>query len=221
MSRVTTESDLQRLRANDRLEYHGVKWQVKEYSTYTDDKGYETEEWLLKSLTGKEYFLLREVDPEDVEAQVHWFLAEGLRHPAIYEPQSSRDLVMSLAQEMRSHKTPYPQLKMHNRVYHFESETEGDYESDGEIQTRITWDYWDESELWNLALEAWTNNTLVVYSTREVQVADFTDIHKYGSYEAPAIAPARSWEAMSNRNQQMAIAWIITILGFFFMLIGI
>ena len=64
------QAQLQQLRPGDRLNYHGVQWQVKNHSTYVDPKGYETTEWLLRSGTGTEYYLLREFDPENPEAVV-------------------------------------------------------------------------------------------------------------------------------------------------------
>ncbi len=120
--------------------------------------------------------------PQNPASQLHWYIAEELQYPQIYEPEASKDLVPTLAKDMRSRKSPYPELRMFNRTYQFESQTEGDYESDGELRTRTTWDYWDATHLWNLALEAWSDSTLAVYSTREVQPADFADIQQgYGS----------------------------------------
>ncbi|HEY9907601.1 MAG TPA: DUF4178 domain-containing protein [Thermosynechococcaceae cyanobacterium] len=217
----TTAPQLRQLRERDRLKYHGVLWTVKDYSTYTDDHGYETEEWLLKSQTSKEYYLLREVDPVDPESQVHWFLAEEVRRPAIYEPDSSREIAVNLAAEMRSHREPYPHLKMYNRTYEFESQTEGEYVSDGESKIRTTWDYWDDAHLWNLALEAWSENTLVVYSTREVQPEDFTEVTwaaKQTSYSAP-VAYVNS--VKTDRSREYAIAWAMVVGGFLLMLMGI
>lgn len=218
----TTETQLRQLRENDRLKYHGVQWQVRDYSTYTDANGYELEEWLLKSNTGKKYYLLREIDPQNPEALVHWYLAEELRTPSIYDPETSRDLLLTLGNDMRSHRTPYPELRLHNRTYTFESQTEGDYESEGEHRHRITWDYWDAAHLWNLALEAWSDGKLIVYSTREVQPADFTDLHRHGMYAAPSInyiqQPSRS---NSSRPLQIFMAWSVIIIGILMMMAGI
>lgn len=223
MVAIVTENQLRQLREGDRLKYHGVQWMVKDYSTYTDAQGYETEEWLIKSQTGKEYYLMREVDPNHPDALVHWYIAEELRSPAIYEPNASRDLTTTLGADMRSHKEPYPELRLFNRVYQFESQTEGEYESDGETRTRTTWDYWDATHLWNLALEAWSDKTLVVYSTREVQPADFSDIRPgIGLPIAYEQQPIRSRsDTHTARSIQIVLAWFITILGFFLMISGI
>lgn len=58
MGTILTGETLQDLNEGDRITYHGVRWQVCDRSTYQDDKGYTTQEWLLKSTTGKEYYLL-------------------------------------------------------------------------------------------------------------------------------------------------------------------
>ncbi len=64
MLSASNQGQLLQLRPGDRLNYHGVQWQVKDYSTYVDPNGYETTEWLLQSKAGAEYYLLRELDPK-------------------------------------------------------------------------------------------------------------------------------------------------------------
>jgi hypothetical protein len=233
MTAATTEAQLRQLREGDRLKYHGVQWRIDDYSTYTDPNGYETEEWLLKSQTGKEYYLMRELDPQNSESQLHWYIAEELQYPEIYEPNASKDLVPALLQDMQTHKTPYPEIRTFNRTYQFESQTEGDYESGGKTRNRITWDYWDAPHLWNLALEAWSDGTLTVYSTREVQPADFTDIQTGRDFAASASSAVRAesfmvtqnqnrtFEVNNSRQKQLIIAWAIVIVGFLLMLSGI
>jgi len=82
MTAGLTETQLRHLREGSQLKYHGVQWLVQDYSTYTDDNGYETEEWQLKSSSGKAYYLLREVDPQTGEVvrqrDVPGYFAEGL-----------------------------------------------------------------------------------------------------------------------------------------------
>ncbi|HEY9883530.1 MAG TPA: DUF4178 domain-containing protein, partial [Thermosynechococcaceae cyanobacterium] len=140
MTAGLTETQLRQLREGSRLKYHGVQWEIQDYSTYTDDNRYKTEEWLLRSSSGKEYYLMREIDPQYAETQVHWYLAEELRYPTLVDPQTYRDRLTTIGGDMRSHVSPYPELQLFNRVYTFESQTEGDYESDGKTRHRITWD---------------------------------------------------------------------------------
>ena len=68
MLSVSNEAQLQQLRSGDRIKYRGVQWQVKNYSTYVDPKGYDTTEWLLRSQAEAEYYLLREFDPKNPES---------------------------------------------------------------------------------------------------------------------------------------------------------
>jgi hypothetical protein len=132
---------------------------------------------------------------------------------------------------MRSRQNPYPQIQLFNRLYQFESTTEGIYESDGGTQQRITWDYWDEAHLWNLALEAWGNGQLIVYSTREVQPESFSEHRKDGegiprfsrkATETPAyVQPlSQQWDETSRQIQYL-LAWGLLIVGFFLMMMGI
>ena len=229
----SVETSLRQLREGDRVQYHGVQWQVKDYSLYTDD-GYETEEWLLQAQTGKQYYLLREVDPENTQAPVQWYLAEEVQHPCLYDPSSARDITLTLADAMWNHQSPYPALQLFNRVYQFDSETEGEYESDGSSQTRITWDYWDASHLWNLALEAWGGRKLLVYSSRTVQPADFSKIdYHFGKQPSGSFSGFNNFGeqslnvnsgnsgTLSSRNKQFIAAWIVTIVGFLLFVSGI
>jgi|GEM_PF-640660 len=230
MTAGLTETQLRHLREGSRLKYHGVQWLVQDYSTYTDDNGYETEEWQLKSSSGKAYYLLREVDPQNPETLVHWYLAEELRYPTLIDPQTSRDRLTTVGDDMRSRTAPYPELQLFNRVYAFEAQTEGDYDSDGNARHRITWDYWDKAHLWNLALEAWSDHTLSVYSTREVQPADFTEIQssnraalgagQSNSFSAD-VDSMQAFNKRESRSREFAIAWMVTIVGFFLMISGI
>lgn len=223
MTATATETELRHLQPGDRLKYYGVQWHIRDYSTYTDPQGYETEEWLLKAGTGKAYYLLREVDSTNLEKPVAWYIAEELRHPTIVEPGSSKDLLPDLAKALQSGQSPYPELQVFNRVYLFESRTEGTYESEGETTTRITWDYWDQPHLWNLALEAWSDRSLVIYSTREVQPTDFSEIQHAHMDSTPSFVTSHTDLIVStdSRTIQLILAWALTIVGFFFMLAGI
>jgi hypothetical protein len=181
------QAQLQQLRQGDRLNYHGVPWQVKNHSTYVDPKGYEITEWLLRSGTGTEYYLLREFDPENPEAVVQWYLSEEISNPKIFQPNLFTNLAGSLWQDIQSHKTPYPELQALSRCYYFESQTEGTYEGNQRETSRITWDYWDEPHQWNLALEAWANGELHIYSTKVVKPEEFSAIKKGLGIQAPSI----------------------------------
>ncbi len=239
---AVTDDTLRQLQSGDLIYYHGVEWRVRDVSYYYDPDGYETEEWLLKSPLSKEYYLLREVDPANPAAEVNWYIAEQLRNPTIYEPGSARDLLTSLASEMRSGKDPYPQLQTLNRIYTFESKTEGTYDSEGGAEYRVTWDYWDAAHLWNLALEAWSDATLSVYSTRKVQPSDFLQLQTqnwagedaayqgWAEYEAARRrmsgwrqAPMGSYlfGRYIPRDYQFVLAFALLFFGLIFMLSGI
>jgi Domain of unknown function (DUF4178) len=228
MADTLTSAQLQTLRAGDRITYYGVRWQVGDHSTYTDAKGYATEEWLLRSTTGKEYYLLKEIDPASTGGE-RWYIAEALPTPKIIDPSTQTDVLTSLGATMRSAQTPYPQLQLFNRLYQFESATEGTYESDDGAQQRITWDYWDAAHLWNLALEAWSKGKLVVYSTREVQPESFSEYRMEGEgipqfseqgVGEPSILQPKLSGGLS-RQTQFFWAWGLVIAGFFLMMMGI
>jgi Domain of unknown function (DUF4178) len=227
MANTLTSEKLETLREGDRITYYGVRWQICDYSTYTEPQGYKTEEWLLRSTTGKDYYLLKEIDPSSTGER--WYIAEELTAPHIIDPTTQGDVLTSLVGAMRSRQNPYPQIQLFNRLYQFESTTEGIYESDGGTQQRITWDYWDEAHLWNLALEAWGNGQLIVYSTREVQPESFSEHRKDGEgipkfshkrIEVPSRLQPTSSGGIS-RQAQFLMAWGMVVVGFFLMMMGI
>ncbi len=181
MTSTITNPDtlLQQARPGDRLTYCGIRWDVKDYSTYADPNGYQTAEWLLKSPQGAEYYLMREVDPDNAEAIVHWYLAEEINAPKIYLGESLTNAALGLSEKMRSRTAqPYEELRVFGQLYYFESQTEGSYEGEYGQTTRITWDYWDRPRQNNLAIEAWPDGDLHVYLSKVVNPAAFTAIEK-------------------------------------------
>jgi hypothetical protein len=180
MLSVSQEAQLQQLRSGDRVKYHGVQWQVKNYSTYEDSNGYETTEWLLRSPAGAESYLLREIDPQNPESLVHWYLAEEISNPKIFQPEVFNNLAVRLWHDMQGQQVPYPELQALSRSYYFESQTEGTYDGKQGESSRITWDYWDKAHQWNLAIEAWPNGELHIYSTKVVRPEEFSEIDKGG-----------------------------------------
>lgn len=182
------EAQLHSLRSGDRLMYSSIDWYVEDYSSYEDDEGYETEEWLLVSSSGKEYYLLREYDDseelndEDLNTEelplVTWYISEQLHNVHLYLPNSQENILPRLWQEMQALNTPYPELKLFYKVYHFGSRTEGSYGSQGRIKSRITWDYWDKDNYTNLAIEAFPNRQLEIYSSKKVKPEEFYNIQK-------------------------------------------
>jgi hypothetical protein len=224
MIAVANEAQLRQLRPGDRLNYHGVQWTIDDYSTYSDPQGYETTEWLLKSQTGKQYYLLREFDPKNPASIINWYIAEELRYPTLIDVSTQRDVITSVWKTMQDGDPPYSTLKVFNRVYQFESETRGDYQSEEDVSDRITWDYWDDAHLWNLALEAWQDGSLIVYSSRIVQPEDFTDLQtggKLSNVQRSLISHRRITPAAESRTVKLILAWFITIFGFLLMVLGV
>ena len=210
MSTIVTLSQLQQLRPGDRLKYHGVQWDVKDYSTYDDPHGYKTAEWLLLSPKGIESYLLREVDPQNPETVVNWYLADEVRSQ-ICLPNSGEH-ISTLWQDIQGQKTPYPELQLFSDVYYFESKTQGSYEGDEEKTSRITWDYWDKDHRQNLAIEAWPDRELHVYLTKPIRYEEFSDIEK-------VVVPEYS-QVSAGIWGQAVIAFSMLIVGVLIMIFG-
>ncbi|MBD2663086.1 hypothetical protein B6N60_00631 [Richelia sinica FACHB-800] len=178
MPTIVTQDQLQGLRPGDRIRYHSVDWDIEDYSRYQDPEGYETQEWLLKSYGGSEYYLLREFDPNQTPNTVNWYLASELPDVSLFLPNSSVNIVPQLWQDMQSRAEPYPELKLFYKSYYFDSQTQGSYQVEGERKSRLTWDYWNLDHTLNLAIEAFSDGKLNIYSTKIVKPVEFDKLQK-------------------------------------------
>jgi hypothetical protein len=86
------------------------------------------------------------------------------------------------------------QLQALSRDYFFESQTQGTYEGKEGDKPRTTWDYWDETHQWNLAIEAWQTGELHIYSANVVKPEEFSEIEKQGIVKSLRSFPF--WEFM-------------------------
>lgn len=214
-------SFLTRLRAGDLVTYGGTQWEVEDFSTYDDPNGYETMEWLLNS--GKtSYYLLREGDPENLETRINWYLSEEIGVNRVSGEHVGDDVRFALWDAMQEHREPYFKLRALGRLYYFESQTEGIYTSENNSESRITWDYWDEKHLWNLAIEAWQNRELHVYSTKKVNPDDFVIAEKSITTQSFSSKYSPSHNKKSNdRTWEWICAWGLVIIGLIFIISGV
>ncbi|BAY25151.1 hypothetical protein NIES2100_49550 [Calothrix sp. NIES-2100] len=214
MATIVTQTQLQELRPGDRVKYHGVDWNIEDYSTYQDPQGYLTDEWLLSSKGGSQYYLLREFDPDKTPVSVTWYLANPLENPRLILPDSQENIVPRLWDEMQSHAEPYPELTLFYKSYYFESQTEGNFQSEGQMKSRITWDYWDQEHQMNLAIEALEYHQIDIYSTKVVRPDEFSDIQQSVGQNQ------NGWMSNIGYFVQVAMALVLLFVGIIMMIFG-
>jgi len=225
MPSVFTQAQLQQLRAGDRVTYGGVQWQIANYSSYNDDNGYTTEEWLLKTKSSRSYYLLREIDPENPENRVNWYLSEEISGSSVSGERVGDNLQFTMWRVIRDGEQPYPHLQALGKDFYFESQTDGTYSSESGKASRTTWDYWDQEHLWNLAIEAWKDGNIHFYSTKKVNPQDFSEI--IADVKKASLVGSRN-NSFDTRKQnetdwqkiQIFMAWGLIIGGILFMLFG-
>lgn len=222
--KYSTDTDyisfLPRLRAGDRVTYGGTQWEIKDFSTYDDANGYEMMEWLLQS-NSSSYYLLREVDPDNPETNVNWYLSEEIGVNRISGEHVGDNVQFALWESMYAHQEPYPKLRALGRLYYFESQTEGTYKSEEGEESRTTWDYWDEPHLWNLAIEAWQDRELHVYSTKKVSPEDFAIAEKSAKPQSFVASTSSKRNVIKkDRTWEWVCAWGLVIVGFILMTSG-
>ena len=222
--KYTTDTDyisfLPHLRAGDYVTYGGLKWAVNDFSTYDDANGYEMMEWLIQSNSSSNY-LLREVDPDYPETNINWYLSEEIGVNRISGEHVGDDIRFSLWEAIQNDHEPYPKLRALGRLYYFESQTTGTYKSEDGDESRTTWDYWDDEHLWNLAIEAWRDRELHVYSTKKVSPEDFKIAEK--SVKSQSLVSSRVSKYSSPKNDrtwQWICAWGLVIVGFILIMSG-
>jgi hypothetical protein len=247
MSITQIQSLIQDLRSGDRIRYHGVDWDIEDYSTYRDTEGYQTDEWLLKSSGGTEYYLLREYDPQQPSTSVTWYisnpvhncrlLATGSKEDGIVESwddfaenrtsfqwfqpqiqpavmQSQENILPFLWGKMQTDDIPYPELQIFYKSYYFESRTQSKYESTDTTLCRITWDYWDQDHLTNLAIEAFPNGKIDIYLTKIVKLEEFSHIQK------GVVKKSSNFNFNPDLLIESVMAVIILVVGVFMMIFG-
>jgi Domain of unknown function (DUF4178) len=222
MPSVFTQAQLKHLRAGDRVAYGGVQWEVADYSSYDDDNGYATEEWLLKTKSARSYYLLREVDPEHPATLVNWYLSEEISGSSVSGDSFSDNIQFTMWRVMREGERPYPHLRALGKDFYFESQTAGTYRSNNGRASRTTWDYWDQEHLWNLAIEAWEDGDLHFYSTKKVNPEDFSEVKtdtKKASFTSSRKDSSKSAQK-TLKTIQILMAWALTIGGILLMIFG-
>ena len=219
MPSVFTQAQLQHLRAGDRVTYGGVQWEVADYSSYDDDNGYATEEWLLKTKSARSYYLLREVDPENPSTLVNWYLSEEISGSSVSGDSFSDNIQFTMWRVMREDEQPYPYLRALGREFYFESQTAGKYRSNAGKASRITWDYWDQEHLWNLAIEAWEDGEIHFYSTKKVNPEDFSEV-RTDTKKASFTSSRKGLSKTELKSLQIILAWALTIGGILLMMFG-
>ncbi len=217
-------SFLPRLREGDRVTYDGTNWEIRDFSTYDDANGYEMMEWLIQS-SHKSHYLLREVDPEQPETKINWYLSEEIKVDCVSGERVGDNMQFVLWDAMKGNREPYPKLRALGRLYYFESQTEGTYKGEDGSESRKTWDYWDEEHVWNLAIEAWQNRELHVYSTQKVSPEDFAIAEKSDQSEKlveinTSKSLSKNHSKKSDRTWQWVCAWGLVVAGVILMMSG-
>jgi hypothetical protein len=214
MSITDAQKQLHDMRAGDRVRYHGVDWDIEDYSTYRDTEGYQTDEWLLKSSGGTEHYLLREYDSEEPSNSVTWYISNLVQNARLLVPESKQNILPELWERMQADSIPYPELQLFYKSYYFESCTEGKYESTNKTQSRITWDYWDKDHFTNLAIEAFPQGKIEIYSTKIVKIEEFSHIQK------GVVKKSSKFKLDSSLLGESVIALIVLIVGVCMMIFG-
>ena len=207
------------MRSGDRVDYRGVTWRVVDYSTYEGAGGYETEEWQLQPAQGETYYLLRERDPNNPEELIHWYLAQELEKPQVFDGYCSRSITNNFWDNMQNKKAPYPELQLYGKTYFFESQTDGSYRGEEETEYRVTWDYWDRDHQSNFAIEAWADGSTCFYLSRGVVPEQFS-VEKASNWQVENSTAVRRNQLNAETSWQIVGSFALIFVGILLMIFG-
>ena len=131
------------------LKLSGQAWEVTDHSSYRRDDGIQVEEWCCE--TGDtEAYLLREPGED---GSPRWFFTRWI-HAGQVSLQGSRPI------PDWDSRLPDPEppkaLVTGGDIYNYADTADGTYEEEpGEVQRKITWEFWNEGKTRNVAIEFW------------------------------------------------------------------
>ncbi len=135
----------------DRFKYMNRTWMALDFSVTENEKGYKERQWTVEDEQSKEMAYLLLCEESGGQTKEKWVFT---RQIPLDEVLSSDEL--RLFAELVTPSAPPTVLVYQKQSYHFkESYTVKATDDDGRRVPKETWDYFDGSEVKNLAIEIW------------------------------------------------------------------
>jgi hypothetical protein len=145
---------LEDLKTGEAIQYELKDWFVKDRSVYKESDDYKEIQWTVHNDKEGECYLLRSEEKKEGGFEYVWVFTKPVNINAVeYKSLSDK---WEFFKENDFMAEPPKELKFDNMFFTYEAETSGEAQDDeGLMVTKLTWDYYDPSGAFNLAIEVW------------------------------------------------------------------
>ena len=166
---------LEDLQKGDCVRYQQTDWFVAERDVCKESENYQETQWTLTARNRRTFYLIRSEEKKDNAIETVWVLTQQILLASVNYPLSQDNWTALLEDDFVS--SPPPTLKLGQTIMNFDGETSGLAEDDeGQTVTKVTWDYYDDRKIKNLAIEIWKESDRdypEAYEGTVVRASDF------------------------------------------------
>lgn len=191
------------------LLFEGREWAVTGRSTYRNPEDLWVTEWCCEA-EGTTAYLLKEVDEQK---NMRWFFTREIPEDTVQLPDGE-----ALEPWMRRQPDlkPPPTLVHRKTTYRYGETAEGTHEEEsGERAEKVTWEYWDDRHVHNLAVELWPDGAFECFHGAYIPSQQVTI-----RYPAAAAAARPGFFGRLAKNPFLAALLFLPIAYLLFFIVG-
>lgn len=144
----------EQLKKGDAINYDQTDWLVTDRSVYKESDDYREVQCTLYNAKQGERYLVRSEGKTDKGIEYTWVFTRAISIRPIQFKSATGDWLHLDKKHFVS--APPNELKRNDILFHFMGETSGKAkDDDGNMVTKLTWDYYDATGKQNLAIEIW------------------------------------------------------------------
>ena len=145
---------LEDLQKGDCVRYQQTDWFVAGHDLCKESEDYQETQWTLTAKNRKTSYLIRSEEKKDTGLESVWVLTQQIPLDDV-QYQTSSDNWKSLS-EGNFISSPPQAVRLGQATMNFDGETSGLAKDDeGQMVTKVTWDYYDDRKVKNIAIEIW------------------------------------------------------------------
>jgi hypothetical protein len=207
---------LEELKKGDSVRYDHTDWLVSAKELHEESKDYHETQWTLISGSKKTGYLVRSAEKKEDGFEFIWVFTKEIWLEHIqYQDLQGKWLDF---QEKKFVSAPPQTVRFRETRFNYQGETSGKArDDDGNLVTKLTWDYYDDSRKRNLAIEIWKEpdrDYPEAYDGIVVQPSDFTVLPR------PAVEVFRR-KVNAGQGRNYAVCGWTAVVGFILFLNGV
>lgn len=136
------------------IRFRNVKWAVTDKDEYVESADYRETQWTLLTAGKRTAYLIQSDENTDHGPERIWIFSRPVPLESVRYKNENGDWM--LFEECGRLYKPPQVAALGETIFTLQGETSGQAEDDdGNMVTKLTWDYYDESGARNLAIEVW------------------------------------------------------------------